>query len=351
MRYKIFILLLLPLSVFAQRRTGVNSLLTKADATVIVDAATAAANAAYEPKVTAGTSSQYYKGDKTWGTFPTTTAAFTSSTDKNFVTDAQAVIIGNTSGTNSGDNAANSLYANDYRAANFVAGTNYLAPNGNGGSLTGLTATQVGLANVNNTSDAAKPVSTATQTALDLKANLISPSFTTPALGTPASGNLANCTFPTLINNGGWTELHVTGSNATTTGQSLVDITGLTSGTLAASTKYEFIVILDVTTSAVTTGIQFGVFCGGSGNAGVISAILEGTTTGTTGSVEVLNTTPATASTARLLTSGQSGTIIIRGFVTTRSTGTPTISIQMLKVTSGTATVKIGSVFRYRLAQ
>jgi hypothetical protein len=33
---------------------------------------------------------------------------------------------------------------------------------------------------------------------LALKAPLISPSFTTPALGTPASGNLANCTFPTL---------------------------------------------------------------------------------------------------------------------------------------------------------
>lgn len=34
--------------------------------------------------------------------------------------------------------------------------------------------------------------------ALALKAPLISPSFTTPALGTPSSGNLTNCTFPTL---------------------------------------------------------------------------------------------------------------------------------------------------------
>lgn len=40
------------------------------------------------------------------------------------------------SGTNSGDNAANSTYANDYRASNFVAGTNYLAPNGSAASLT-----------------------------------------------------------------------------------------------------------------------------------------------------------------------------------------------------------------------
>lgn len=44
-----------------------------------------------------------------------------------------------------------------------------LATNGNGSSLTGLTKSQVGLGNVDNTSDANKPVSTATQSALDLK--------------------------------------------------------------------------------------------------------------------------------------------------------------------------------------
>ena len=43
---------------------------------------------------------------------------------------------------------------------------------------TGITKTDVGLANLDNTSDANKPVSTATQTALDLKANLANPTFT-----------------------------------------------------------------------------------------------------------------------------------------------------------------------------
>jgi hypothetical protein len=43
---------------------------------------------------------------------------------------------------------------------------------------TGITKTDVGLANVDNTTDANKPVSTATQTALDLKAPLASPTFT-----------------------------------------------------------------------------------------------------------------------------------------------------------------------------
>ena len=50
---------------------------------------------------------------------------------------------GTSSGTNTGDNAPNTTYANDYRASNFVAGTNYLAPNGNGSALTGLTGTQI----------------------------------------------------------------------------------------------------------------------------------------------------------------------------------------------------------------
>jgi hypothetical protein len=59
--------------------------------------------------------------------------------------------VANLSGTNTGDNAANTTYANDYRAANFVAGTNYVAPGG--------------------------------------------------ALGTPSSGTLTNCTFPILNQN------------------------------------------------------------------------------------------------------------------------------------------------------
>lgn len=54
-----------------------------------------------------------------------------------------------------------------------------------------LVKADVGLSNVDNTSDAAKPVSTATQTALNLKANLASPAFTgTPTVPTqPVADN------------------------------------------------------------------------------------------------------------------------------------------------------------------
>jgi hypothetical protein len=46
------------------------------------------------------------------------------------------------------------------------------------GTVSGVTKAHVGLANVDNTTDANKPVSTATQTALDAKAPIAAPSFT-----------------------------------------------------------------------------------------------------------------------------------------------------------------------------
>lgn len=68
------------------------------------------------------------------------------------------------------------------------------------GTVSGVTATHVGLGNVTNESKATM---------------FTNPTFVAPALGTPASGNLANCTFPTLnqnttgssgsiANTGGW---------------------------------------------------------------------------------------------------------------------------------------------------
>jgi DNA-binding protein YbaB len=55
------------------------------------------------------------------------------------------------------------------------------------GTVGGITASMVGLGNVTNTSDANKPVSTAQQSALDLKANLASPTFTGTVGGITAS--------------------------------------------------------------------------------------------------------------------------------------------------------------------
>ena len=46
------------------------------------------------------------------------------------------------------------------------------------GTITGITKAMVGLDNVDNTTDLLKPISSAMQTALNLKANLASPAFT-----------------------------------------------------------------------------------------------------------------------------------------------------------------------------
>jgi hypothetical protein len=73
------------------------------------------------------------------------------------------------------------------------------------GTVAGITKNMIGLANVDNTTDLLKPISTASQTALNLKASLTgietltnktlsAPTFTTPVLGTPASGTATNLT-------------------------------------------------------------------------------------------------------------------------------------------------------------
>jgi len=96
-------------------------------------------------------------------------------------------------------NATNpSGYISSITGGNVTTALGYtpLATNGNGSSLTGLTKTQVGLSNVDNTSDASKPISTAEQTALNLKANLASPTFTGSVSGITATmvglGNVNN---------------------------------------------------------------------------------------------------------------------------------------------------------------
>jgi hypothetical protein len=64
-----------------------------------------------------------------------------------------------------------------------------------------LTKADLGLGNVDNTGDINKPVSTATQTALDLKANLASPSFTGTVSGiTKSMVGLANVDNTTDLN-------------------------------------------------------------------------------------------------------------------------------------------------------
>jgi hypothetical protein len=101
-----------------------------------------------------------------------TTADIADSTNKRYVTDAQATVIGNTSGTNTGDNATNSQYSGLAASKeNTITATTSADYYRGDKTFATLNKTAVGLGNVDNTSDANKPVSTAQQTALDLKTN------------------------------------------------------------------------------------------------------------------------------------------------------------------------------------
>lgn len=72
----------------------------------------------------------------------------------------------------------------------------------------------VGLSNVDNTSDANKPVSTATQTALDLKANIVSPTFTWTPQAPKPNADTNNTQIPTTE----WVNDRVSAVSAAATG-------------------------------------------------------------------------------------------------------------------------------------
>jgi hypothetical protein len=75
------------------------------------------------------------------------------------------------------------------------------------GTVSGITATMIGLGSVSNTSDLAKPVSLAQQTALNLKANIASPTFTGTVSGITAAmvglGNVPNTDATSRANHTG----------------------------------------------------------------------------------------------------------------------------------------------------
>lgn len=138
-----------------------------------------------------------------------------------------------------------------------------------------------------------------------------------------------------------YTTSRVTGSNATTTGQSLVDITGL-SIALLANTVYEFEAVLSVQSSS-TAGNGYGIQFSAAG------ATIEAQATGTLAA--------ATQKTARInafntaatpfVTVAATGGIIIKGVIAVGANA-GTLSARHLKVTSGTSTVFINSFVKVR---
>ncbi|MGV9001361.1 MAG: hypothetical protein ACOH18_00170 [Candidatus Saccharimonadaceae bacterium] len=112
--------------------------------------------------------------------------------------------------------------------ANLSTVNNHIADTANPHSTT---KAQIGLSNIDNTSDINKPVSTATQTALNLKASLASPTFT------------GTVTVPTpTVNGAAATKAYVDGvaasgaPDATTTTNGLIRLSGDLAGTATSPT-------------------------------------------------------------------------------------------------------------------
>lgn len=138
-------------------------------------------------------------------------------------------------------------------------------------NVTGLNGTKadVGLGNVDNTSDLNKPISTATQTALNLKADLASPTFT----GTPSTPTAPVATNTTQIASTAFVGLKVadyapskTGSGASGTW----DI-GIT-GNAVTATRLATARTIDLTGIVTATGVNFD----GSSNISLNTAVADG---------------------------------------------------------------------------
>lgn len=115
------------------------------------------------------------------------------------------------------------------------------------GTVSGITKAMVGLTNVNDTSDASKPVSTAQQTALDLKANLASPTFT-GTVTLPASTSL---TTPVLGVATG-TSLAVTGKLTSSSATAGIGYATGSGGAQTQATSKATTVVSNTITTAIT---------------------------------------------------------------------------------------------------
>ena len=149
------------------------------------------------------------------------------------------------SGSNTGDQDLSGYLTTANASSTYVPQTTTVNAHALSGNVS-VTASDVGLGNVTNTSDANKPVSTAQQTALDLKANIASPTFT----GTVGGVTKAMVGLGSVVN-----------SDTTTTAN------------ITDSTNKRFITDAQQTVLGNTSGTNSGDQTTVSGNAGTVTTV------------------------------------------------------------------------------
>jgi hypothetical protein len=130
----------------------------------------------------------------------------------------------------------------------------------------------------------------------------------------------------------------VSGSDAATSSTTLVDVTGL-SASLAANSVYWFTASLLTLTSADSTGTRYGVNFSAAG--ATIAASLMGSRTTTTAAADGISAFN-TSTGSYMTSSAQSGGVQFSGRIATGA-NVGSLTIQHLKISSGTSTVKVGS--------
>jgi hypothetical protein len=229
-----------------------------------------------------------------------------------------------------------------------TARTNLGAGTGNG-SVTSVALTVPGVL----FSVSGSPIATSGTLALSLltqTANTVLAGPTSGGAATPAMRALVAADIPSLdaskITTGALpyarlpvTIVTVTGSDATTTSTTLVDVTGL-STPLSANSTYLVTAVLSTATSADASGTRYGVNFSAAG-ASLSATSLTGSRTSTAANSEPLNALN-TSTGSYMTTSSQVGAVTITGMITTGANA-GNLTVEHLKISSGTSTVKIGS--------
>ena len=162
---------------------GLSNVDNTSDASKPISTSTQAALNGKEPTLAAGTNTQYYRGDKTWATHDKASVGLgnvdnTADTAKPVSTATQTAL-------NAKENTV-------------TAGTSAQYYRGDKTWQT-LNKSAVGLGNVDNTADTAKPVSTAQQSALDLKQNTSAKNVANGYAGLDATGLIPSTLLPSYV--------------------------------------------------------------------------------------------------------------------------------------------------------
>lgn len=153
-----------------------------------------------------------------------------------YVTAAEKTKLSNLSGTNTGDQDLSGLVPNTRTINGYALSSNV-----------SLTKSDVGLSNVDNTSDASKPISTATQTALNAKQGTITLTTTGTSGASTLVGNTLN--IPQYSGGGGG----VTSVNGDT-GVVVLDADDISD----TSTTHKFVTAADITKLSNLSGTNTG---------------------------------------------------------------------------------------------